>query len=725
MHRPVAYKGNGILQIMSQPEFENLAANVLEYMASLDNGVGVISSNVSYGVNANVGVSISPAVNGKTFWNFHTDGDLILTNSTDYTIIPNGTANIAAYAWGGGGGGPYSGGAASGGGGGFVGGNVLIDSANTYTILVAGGGKYPTGTPGTFGGSPGTAYGSGGFSDAGGFGGYGGGGGGGSASGVGSSGGGGGASGLFLGNVKDNASAILVAAGGAGGAYNTSGGVGGGGLTGGYGGNAADGGPGTQVGGGAAGTGGTGADAGGAGFGGGGAAASGQGAGSGGGAGYYGGGGGGDNSVSPGDQGGGGSSYYNNTIVSDGITYSGTAIIPGNNTSTKHPGLAGYGAASEDLAGANGAVVLSILDSPATGNTLFIPANSILIGTFEDIILENDVGDPGANIISQSLVLYQELSGTAIPESDPPSMIGYSSSEGEDSLKALTDGDYESLAANILSYCVIDDGPFSYVLSNTAPASGTWEIKGTLSELANSTLTGNVVYLYQKIANDSYTYNKPLKANGSTLQKFTDQEVQNIAKKVRERILATNIGEYRFQESVPPEGTWVEKGSIVDIKFTITGSSSEGAAFIGPGFDGPSFQDSYTGDINYGGSYEGVEGPPFVGPGPATIFQGTFTGPGTPVSYTGPALFFAGYALSQYETTLPGTSYTGPAYIGDGPPTAFTIGPTYVGNYTETESFTADYVATFAAEYTATFGSVVVGSTTETVKTYYLWRRIG
>jgi len=676
---PVAYKGNGILQIMSQPEFENLAANVLEYMASLDNGVGVITSNVYYNINANVGVAISPAVNGKTFWNLHVDGDLILTNANDYTITPSGTANVGVYLWGGGGGGPYSaGGSPTGGGGGFVGGNVRLNSANTFTILVAGGGKHPLNRNSDAGGNPGITYGAGGTTTSGANGGYGGGGAGGSAIGTGSAGGGGGASGLFLGSVKDNANAILVAAGGSGGTWRSAGGLGGGGLTGGFGGTAADGGPGTQVGGGAAGAGGTGADAGGAGFGGGGAAPSGQGAGTGAGSGYYGGGGGGNDDTTPGDRGGGGSSYYNNTYVIGGITYAGSTIIPGNDASAKHPGLAGYGAASQGVSGANGAVVISILDAPitpASANTLSVPANSILIGTFDDIILENNVGVPGANIISQSLVLFQELSGNAIPESNPPSLIVYDPSDEVDSLKGVSAGEYESLAANILSYCVVDDGPFSYVLANTAPAYGTWSAKATLTEKANSTSAGNVVFLYQKIADDIYTYNKPLKVNGSTLQKFTDQEVRNIAKKVRERILATNIGEYRFQENVPTEGTWVAKGSLVDVKYsTVTGGSFDGAAFTGPAFEGGAFAESYTGSVNYSGNYTGPDISNYIGP------AGTFSGPGERA---------------------------------------------YLGQYEETTNNVIYYQASFADSYIATFGAAAVGTTTETVKTYYLWRRIG
>lgn len=351
--------------------------------------------------------------------------------------------------------------------------------------------------------------------------------------------------------------------------------------------------------------------------------------------------------------------------------------------------------------------------------TIAANANLTLIGTFEDIILENDVGVPGANIISQTFALYQELSSAAIPESNPPSIIGYDSSESIDALKVLSAGEYETLAANILSYCVINDGPFSYVLANTAPVSGTWEIKGALTELANSTLTGNVVFLYQKIADDAYTYNKPLKGIGSILQKFTDQEVQNIAKKVRERILATNIGEYRFQEGVPSVGTWVAKGSIVDIKFTTTGGAFEGATFLGPGFDGISFQDSYSGEVNYTGNYEG----PYEGPGPSAVYSNSFISPSTPVNYVAPSVLYAGYiaAVPPYQGLLAGTPYSS-NYVGAGP--GFDLGQ-YLGIYTESETFVANYVATFAAEYTATFGSVVVGSTTEIVKTYNLWRRIG
>lgn len=360
-----------------------------------------------------------------------------------------------------------------------------------------------------------------------------------------------------------------------------------------------------------------------------------------------------------------------------------------------------------------------------------ISANANVIGTFQDITLQNDSGDPGANIVISSYTFYQELSSGAIPESDPPNMIGYDGSSS--SLRSLSTTEYNDLATVILNYCVTQDGPFSYVLANTSPASGTWAVRGSITEAANSTII-TPAYLYQKIANDAYTYNRPLKASGANLQRFTNQEVRNIAKKVRQRILATGIGEYKFQESAPAVGTWAQAGSVVDLKFTTIPSSFEGAAFTGTGFDGGVFSQTYAGTVNFAGAY--------TGPGPATftsVFSGTFTSGfvgTTPASYTGTVIYvgpinpanpgFTGFVGSaNFTGTTPATytgNFAGPSYTGNFIGTA--DGTTYTGNYSEATSSTVNYTATFADSYTGTYDSSVVGTTTETVKTYYLWRRI-
>jgi hypothetical protein len=343
-----------------------------------------------------------------------------------------------------------------------------------------------------------------------------------------------------------------------------------------------------------------------------------------------------------------------------------------------------------------------------------ISSNANVIGTFEDIVLQNDTGDPGANIISSSYTFYQELSSGAIPESDPPNMIGYDGSSS--SLRSLSTTEYNDLATVILNYCVTQDGPFSYVLANTSPASGTWVVRGSITEAANSTII-SPVYFYQKIANDTYTYNRPLKTSGTNLQRFTDQEVKNIAKKVRQRILSTGIGEYKFQETVPPVGTWVEKGSVVDIKFSTIPNSFDGAGFSGTAYDGAVFTDTYTGTVNFGGTYTGT-GPGYIGPTPATFTGPSFSGS---VTYVGP-INPANPGFTGYVGTGPSFSANYTGTIPDG--AIFNAAINYTGNYSETTTSTVDYTASFADSYTDTYDSSVVGTTTETVKTFYLWRRI-
>ncbi len=143
-------------------------------------------------------LSISPAVNGRTSWNFNTDGALSISTAGTYSITVSSATAVSAKFWGGGGAGStatYSNtaaAAAKGGGAGYAGGNTVLQPGTTYTLVV--------GSGGTAGASAVTAFGKGG----------------GVLSGSRSSGGqGGGYTALFAGS-EAQANALLVAGGGGG-----------------------------------------------------------------------------------------------------------------------------------------------------------------------------------------------------------------------------------------------------------------------------------------------------------------------------------------------------------------------------------------------------------------------------------------------------------------------------------------------------------------------------
>ena len=270
-------------------------------------------------------ISISPAVSGKSIWNFSTDGPLVLGSYGSWTVTPGSTFSVSAKMWGAGGSGAKNGGAGA--GGGYTSGTLTLSSGTSYVIWVGQGGFASGGSgTGTFGGGGDRSRYNAGW--------------------------GGGLSGIFT-SAATQGNAIMIAGGGGGGG--TTGGAGssyggGGGLSGQDGLQA---GGGTQSSGGASSSnpnapatagfvlkGGTGGDRGGSG-----------------GGGYYGGGGDGEvGNNNKGYVGGGGSGYYNPGLVS-GSTITASGQTPANSSDSAR-GTSGNGGDSSG-AGANGLVKIS------------------------------------------------------------------------------------------------------------------------------------------------------------------------------------------------------------------------------------------------------------------------------------------------------------------------------------------------------------------------------
>ncbi len=276
-------------------------------------------------------LTISPAVNGRTTWDFAVNGNLAISTPGVYSVTVSQATTVSAKAWGGGGGAAnvnYSNAVSSmakGGGGGYTAGNLTLQPGVTYTVVIGSAGVASTSRG---------AYGQGGAGK----------------SGSRSNGGqGGGYTALFAG-AEAQANALLVAGGGGGasgdGPY-VRGGTGGGGNT--VAGNAGVNAPSTT----GPGTGATGMNGangtstysyygsggGGGGYWGGGAFA---------GYDYYG--------------GTGGMGYAHPTLVSGATFVSGTGNgVPGNTTDTMKPAGAGEGGrypSSTASAGKSGALVL-------------------------------------------------------------------------------------------------------------------------------------------------------------------------------------------------------------------------------------------------------------------------------------------------------------------------------------------------------------------------------
>lgn len=294
--------------------------------------------------------TISPAVSGKTTWDFNTDGPLNLTTAGTWILTPTVAFFATAKVWGAAGGGGSSvvygtTSTSGGGGGGYSSGRISFANGTAYRLVVGSGGNYSSTTSGGTGGTGAGTGGTGGTGTSGNTGG----------------GGGGGGSGIFVTSISQ-ANAILIAGGGGGAASIGYTGGAGGGTTGDPGVGHQDGlGPfygqgGTQSAAGSAGTsynsvsGRLGSAGSGMNGGGGGAGvvggtgvyfSSGGGAG---GAGYFGGGGGTGGEGDSGAGGGGSGRVSPNTsLVTQTITQDGQNSVPGNSTDSNRLSTAGVG----------------------------------------------------------------------------------------------------------------------------------------------------------------------------------------------------------------------------------------------------------------------------------------------------------------------------------------------------------------------------------------------
>lgn len=339
-----------------------------------------------------------------------------------------------------------------------------------------------------------------------------------------------------------------------------------------------------------------------------------------------------------------------------------------------------------DFATTNGSG--SIYAASGTGNTL--------IGTFVDTSFQGNVGEGDVTIISSSYNLYQD---TSAPSGlDPQRPIYFSNISS--SLDAASNNTMNVLADSILSYCVTNEGPGSYQLATSAPSDGdTWVSIGTLSDTYTSGTTSSK-QLWKKITAGSYTVSRPIKYAGyGVLQSFTDSEINQISKKVRQRILETGVGSYRFQASTPTPGTWVNKGSITDTRPTTTPADYT-ATYVGVASEvnyDATVTVNYAGPFDYTGpaegSYVGDVAAQYAGPVAVDYTateQTNYTGEeavnyvlDTETSYTlDTSNNYQLIVTSNYDTILP-SSYQGPSETSydSSVPVSYTLDlfTTYIG----------------------------------------------
>lgn len=226
------------------------------------------------------------------------------------------------------------------------------------------------------------------------------------------------------------------------------------------------------------------------------------------------------------------------------------------------------------------------------------------IGTFTDTYRNFAVGThPIDNTVittANTYTFYQDLQSASESLTRP---VEYSSGVKEQNDTNLNADSIAVALANLVA-----NGVGSYALSTSSPAGGTWTSQYTIVDTINPTTTSNT-YLWRKTAGTSTpTSPRPVKINATSplsLKEMSDSEIQSLTNRLRNRIVATGVGNYKVQTSAPVGGTWVTQGSAFsDTRNQATNQNYSGnytgtytlyyAGFIGGNFTG-TYTGTYTG----------------------------------------------------------------------------------------------------------------------------------
>lgn len=339
-----------------------------------------------------------------------------------------------------------------------------------------------------------------------------------------------------------------------------------------------------------------------------------------------------------------------------------------------------------------------------------------LIGSFTDTRYEGDIGSGAVTLISTQYDLYQDLSNNYSNVVGNNWLIWDSTNS---SLQVSPNAQMSELASEVLNYLVMEEGPGSYQIGTNTPSGGTWSVIATLNNIDTSSNVATYS-LFKKLEGINPLVEKPLRFNqlDSSIRLLSNTEIQELAGLVRGKIVTTGIGHYLFQTDVPGTGTWVNKGTIIDTRPTISPTdytASYAETFI-TNYEGSS--DLYANTIS--GTYTGD----FAGPGTdydGSIFTTGYTTeydrPFDPTRYLGgvqylgpaglwgpaPTTFYGLVFLTSYTLEYTGTYELAPLYSSD-------YSSTFTGNYQGIAD--RDYLGAFAS-YTAAFDSVYLADFTQ------------
>ena len=262
-----------------------------------------------------------------------------------------------------------------------------------------------------------------------------------------------------------------------------------------------------------------------------------------------------------------------------------------------------------------------------------------LIGTFTDTARPGS-NTPGTHPVGTTINsiatfnFYQDLQSVTENITVRPMM----NTTGND-LQRMPDSNVNSDFILRTQQRLVNSGTFgigSYKLQPSAPTDGTWVEKATLTNTLSN--ASNTTKLWRKSATGSTpTTIRPLKFDGTDLQRMTDAEIKQYTPRLRNQI-RQGVGQYKVQTNAPTSGgTWVIAGAQFDDTVYQVANQNFTSNFSNT-FSG-TFTNTFAGFFS--STYNRFQ--PFSG-----AFQGSFSGSRTKFftgSFTG---FFTGFFTGSF-----------------------------------------------------------------------------
>lgn len=369
----------------------------------------------------------------------------------------------------------------------------------------------------------------------------------------------------------------------------------------------------------------------------------------------------------------------------------------------------------------------------STGD-LNIDSSGTSVGVFEDNFATSETGThPYAGSTSTTTYTFKQNNSTASESSIHP-LITHDGTSNPGHIRVLTDAELNAVMSLALSDIAKANstaaGTGTYYISESAPSiTGTWVAQDNfydeITNHANDDSSKTTYKLWRKTSYDNSPSNiKLLKQVNGTLKVQTDSELEHLAARLRNRIIATGIGTYKFQTSAPATGTWVARGTATDrnpvissIQYTGTYSDNysrqfarqfarEFSAQYTRGQFARQFDTQFT--RIYSGQYErqftrsflrsfarAIIGSQFSGPSYTRIFSAQYTGQYTR-QFTAQyqrqftRIFSAQYGRpysTQFTRQFDGSAYT----------------KTFAGTYSRGLQYTRQFQRNYTAEYGRSF----------------------